>query len=192
MPAAAPQIEGRIPGFNTRWNKQQNDVIAKEDKLRWAQLDRTEAARLAGGGKPRPLVKLPRAHSSIGPFPGQRRLVELSPRRSAACSYIAEKLIRSASAAEQERPSTQERLYLGVSAEEKGRFEYLKRRKAYSVRERFGDIEQNLPTTSMQYGFVRPTEEYRASKHCHKPYIEGTFYRVSGVQTFRDLPDPTR
>mmetsp|Transcript_5311 Transcript_5311/g.11790 ORF Transcript_5311/g.11790 Transcript_5311/m.11790 type:complete len:191 (+) Transcript_5311:118-690(+) len=190
MPAAA-KIEGRIPGFNTRWNKMQNDIISTEDRLRWAQLDRQEEARKASG-VPRPTVKLPRAHSAIGPFPGCRRIVELSPRRSAACNYIEEKLIRSASVAEQARPSTQERLYLGVSAEEKGRHEYLKRRKVYGVREKFGNVEMALPTTSMQYGFLQPTEEYRASKFCHKPFIENTFYRVSGAETHRNLPDPTR
>mmetsp|Transcript_82848 Transcript_82848/g.268078 ORF Transcript_82848/g.268078 Transcript_82848/m.268078 type:complete len:188 (+) Transcript_82848:87-650(+) len=187
MPAAPQAIEGRIPGFNNRWNTQQMNIIGKEDKLRWKSLDRQQEI-MSASGKQRKVVTLPRAHSCIGPFPGCRRLQELSPRKSAATCFLEQKLLRSSSQ-DPLRPTVRERLYEGVSHEEEGRHVYLNLRARQTVRERYGDY----PATSSQViGFHRPAGEYRASKFCHKPVIEGGFYRTNGTATHENLPSSQR
>mmetsp|Transcript_66195 Transcript_66195/g.132811 ORF Transcript_66195/g.132811 Transcript_66195/m.132811 type:complete len:188 (-) Transcript_66195:222-785(-) len=185
MPAApAEPFEGRIPGFGNKWNVRQMGVIGKEDKLRWKMLDKQQEIRAASG--PRKAVTLPRAHSCIGPFPGCRRMAELSPRKSAAVCFIEQKLLRSSSQ-DPLRPTVRERLYEGVSCEEQGRHAYLKHRYRQSVQERYGGMPA---TSSQEIGFSRPEGEYRASRYCHKPVIEGGFYRTNGVVTYENLPNP--
>merc|ERR1712232_1415130 len=115
-------------------------------------------------------ASLPRAHTSIGAYPGCRRNVELSPRKSASMCFLEQKLLRS-SASCPERPSTGDRLYTGVTKEEQGRYEYLKRRNRYDVAHRHRHHHEALPTSSMTYGFKRSPGEYRASRYCHKPII---------------------
>mmetsp|Transcript_15735 Transcript_15735/g.47193 ORF Transcript_15735/g.47193 Transcript_15735/m.47193 type:complete len:188 (-) Transcript_15735:139-702(-) len=187
MPTAFKDIEGRIPGFNNRWNARQTNIIGKEDKLRWQMLDKQQEIREASG-KPRRTLTLPRAHSCIGPFPGCRRVAELSPRKSAAVCFLEQKLLKSSSQ-DPLRPTVRERLYEGVSHEEQGRHSYLQHRYRQTVQDRYG--EQPM-TSSMEIGFRRPEGEYRASKFCHKPVIEGGFYRTNGVVTYENLPNPER
>mmetsp|Transcript_26252 Transcript_26252/g.55746 ORF Transcript_26252/g.55746 Transcript_26252/m.55746 type:complete len:182 (-) Transcript_26252:54-599(-) len=180
MPIA--DIEGRIPGFDNRWNKTQMITIDKEDKLRWSAQDASLASAQASGTV-RTRVKLPRAHSSIGPFPGCRRVAELSPRKSAAVCFIEQKLCRSEST-----PTMRERLYDGVSAEGLGKAKYLDLRKRVPLPTRY---EQ--PATSNQViGFNRPETEYRASPYCHHPVMEHGFFRTNGTVTYTNLPDNSR
>merc|ERR1719222_1731257 len=106
--------------------------------MRWAMLDRQMEARAALGlTKSQSEVKLPRAHSSIGPFPGCRRIVKLSPRKSSAVAFLEQKLQRS-SCADPSRPTVREKLYEGVSHEEEGRFQYLKMRARQPLKHRYG------------------------------------------------------
>jgi len=188
-------LEGRIPGFNAKWNKRKNDVINKEDRLRWKALD-SQLAIMEASGKPRKSVNLGRSHSCIGPFPGCRRIAELSPRKSASMCFLEQKLERS-SAADPANPSTRELLYHGITSESQGRHQYLKiRQRDATVQERFGHLEPL--TANMHYGFKKPVWpasnncEYRASKHCHKPKIEGEFFRPNGAITHQNLPDPIK
>mmetsp|Transcript_37653 Transcript_37653/g.117333 ORF Transcript_37653/g.117333 Transcript_37653/m.117333 type:complete len:190 (+) Transcript_37653:51-620(+) len=185
MPASHEAFEGRIPGFNTKWNIRQMDIIGKEDKLRWQSLDKQQEMRATeASGKPRKQVTLPRAHSCIGPYPGCRRLAQLSPRKSAAVCFLEQKLLRSSSQ-DPLRPTVRERLYEGVSHEEQGRHAYLNRRYKQSIQDRYGG---QAATSSQEIGFRRPEGEYRASVFCHKPVIEGGFYRTNGVVTYDNLP----
>merc|ERR1712232_952182 len=112
--------------------------------------------------------------------------VKLSPRKSAAMCFIEQKLLAPVSDDGPDRPPTRERLYHGVSAEEEGRYEYLKRRKKHDVEKRYGSAP---PTSTMAIGLKRPIGEYRASKHCHKPLVQTQFYRVGGAATHVNLPD---
>lgn len=184
MPPVGQDVQGRIKSFDNLWNGRQVEVINKEDKLRWASLDRQMEIR-ASHGMPRKTMSLPRSHSSIGPFPGGRRLTELSPRKSASVCLIEQRLLGS-SHQDPSAPSTRERLYTGVSHEEGGRHDYLKRRARVTVQERFGGVKPL--TSNMTYGFHRPEVDYRASKFCHKPIIDESFYRVSGTTTHMNLP----
>merc|ERR1712032_1741851 len=86
----------------------------------------------------------------------------------------------------QDRPPTRDRLYKGVSAEEEGRYEYLKERKKHDVKHRYGKAP---PTSSQQIGFKRPPGDYRASKFCHRPLVQTQFFRVGGTATYMNLPD---
>lgn len=176
-------IEGRIPGFDNRWNKTQCDVIGKEDKLRWKSLDLQMKIR-EDSGMPRRRVKLQRAHSAIGPFPGCFRRVELSPRKSATQNFLEQKLCGS-SHEDPDNPSLRDLLCTGVSHEEQGRHEYLKKRAAIPLNERY---KNGGLTSSQSYGYLRPEGEYRASRNCHKPVLDKEF-RVSGVMTYLNLPD---
>jgi len=182
--ADSKTFEGRIPGFNNRWNSRKCETISKEDRIRWTAQDRNEELRKSMG-KTRRTVQLPRAHSCIGPFPGCTIRKELSPRKASAMHFIEQKLQRSSSI-DPDRPTVRETLYHGVTREEEGRYSYLNQRKRQTVRDRYGDFP---PTTSMAYGFQRPEDEYRASVHCHKPIIEAGFFRVNGTMTHQNLPD---
>lgn len=182
-PASVP-FEGRIPGFDNRWNKTQCDVIGKEDKLRWSALDKQMKIMEESGVKRKP-VKLQRAHTSIGPFPGCFRRVQLSPRKSASICFLEQKLC-SSSHEDPEQPTLRELIYEGVSAEEEGKHKYLKLRKSQTLQERFGE----QPATTQQIiGWQRPMGEYRASRFCHKPVMEKGFFRTNGTATYLNLPD---
>merc|ERR1712050_245928 len=159
-------------------------VINKEDRLRWAMQDKMAEIQ-AATGTTRPKVKLQRAHSCIGPFPGCRRLTELSPRKSSAVAFLEQKLLRS-SCADPSSPTVREKLYEGVSHEEEGKHQYLKMRARQPLKHRYGSMP---PTTAMEIGLNRPEDEYRASKFCHQPVMEAGFYRVNGVVTYANLPE---
>ncbi|CAE8590866.1 unnamed protein product [Polarella glacialis] len=90
-------------------------VIAKEDQMRWDSQDKMQEMRNITGEQ-RAVVKLPRAHSCLGPFPGCRRLAPLSPRKSAAINFLEQKLCRSDSMPSM--PTAHDRLYDGVSKED--------------------------------------------------------------------------
>mmetsp|Transcript_9560 Transcript_9560/g.20979 ORF Transcript_9560/g.20979 Transcript_9560/m.20979 type:complete len:188 (+) Transcript_9560:339-902(+) len=183
MPAAAAQVEGRIPGFDIKWNKTLCDVIGKEDKSRWNMQDKMAALHRTNGVE-RKRVKLPRAHSCIGPFPGCRTLQVLSPRKSASVAFLEQRLQRS-SHVDPLNPTVRERLYEGVSREGQGRAGYLRRRSDVPPPKRYG----STPATSAQeIGWSRPEYEYRASKFSHHPVMEVGFYRNTGVATHMDLP----
>lgn len=183
-PAAAPPLEGRIPGFDNRWNKMQCDTIDKEDKMRWTALDK-QLKIMAESGVIRTPVKLQRAHTSIGPFPGCFRRVQLSPRKSASVCFLEQKLC-SSSHEDAANPTIRELLYDGVTAEEEGRHKYLKQRARQSLQDRFG----GQPATTQQIvGWNRPMGEYRASRFCHKPVMEKGFFRMNGTATYNNLPD---
>eukprot|EP00440_Ansanella_granifera_P022927 gb/GFBE01024902.1/.p1 GENE.gb/GFBE01024902.1/~~gb/GFBE01024902.1/.p1 ORF type:complete len:183 (+),score=33.29 gb/GFBE01024902.1/:1-549(+) len=173
------QVEGRIKGFNNLWNARMNKIIGKEDRMRWDMQD-----KMASTGQLRPSgVKLPRAHTSIGPFPGCKRNVQLSPRKSAAVCFLEQRLLRADS--DSKLKTMRDSIYDGVSHEEQGRFSYLKQRADTTIQSRYGEA----PATSSQtYGWRRPTGEYRASEYCHKPGVETAFNRPNGVVTYKDLP----
>jgi hypothetical protein len=185
-----PELEGRIPGFNDRWNKRYCYVCQKEDKLRWKALDRQMEIQ-AQTGSQRPKPNLGRSHSCIGPFPGCRRNVELSPRKSASVCFLEQKLL-GGSHEDPERPRTREHLYEGVSQQGQGKKNYLKQRvEKYSVHQRFGEIEPG--TTNQAFGFKKPVfsgpnGEYVASKYCHKPGVTESFFRPNGAKTHLDPP----
>lgn len=169
---------GRIKNFDNRWNARQVEIISKEDKLRrlcfTKQMEIMEAS-----GVERIEVALPRAHSCIGPFPGQRRNAPLSPRKSASSHYLDQKLLRSSASGPLEL-SARDMIY-----EEGGRKKYLKMRYDLPITERFGE----KPITATQdIGFVKPMGEYRASHFCHKPGVESAFNRPNGVMTYLGLP----
>eukprot|EP00930_Biecheleria_cincta_P024697 TRINITY_DN17653_c0_g1_i1.p2 TRINITY_DN17653_c0_g1~~TRINITY_DN17653_c0_g1_i1.p2 ORF type:complete len:186 (+),score=15.92 TRINITY_DN17653_c0_g1_i1:68-625(+) len=180
------QLEGRIKGFNNLWNARQNEVIGKEDKLRWCMQDKAKEMAASTGSLPR-TVSLPRAHTSIGPYPGCKRNVTLSPRKSAAVHFLEQRLLRADS--DSKIKSMRDNIYDGVSAELQGRYKYLRQRAGTSVQSRFGD---NPPTTNHTYGFKKPFGEYRASIYCHKPGVETGFNRPNGVVTYTNLPTMRR
>jgi hypothetical protein len=182
--AAAVTFEGRIPGFDNSWNKTQVDVINKEDKLRWTSLDKQMKIMQASGDERKP-VKLQRAHTSIGPFPGCFRRVQLSPRKSASMCYLEQKLCKT-SATDPDNPNTRDKLYTGVSHEEEGKHGYLKDRARTTVQERYGSTPA---TSNMAFGFQKPQGEYRASRFSHKPVMEKGFFRVNGTATYLNLPE---
>eukprot|EP00927_Polykrikos_kofoidii_P048928 TRINITY_DN43096_c0_g1_i1.p1 TRINITY_DN43096_c0_g1~~TRINITY_DN43096_c0_g1_i1.p1 ORF type:complete len:216 (+),score=29.13 TRINITY_DN43096_c0_g1_i1:81-650(+) len=187
-PKAAPvPFEGRIPGFDNRWNATKVSVIGKEDQLRWKSLDK-QAEIMNASGEQRRTVKLQRAHSAIGPFPGCFRRVQLSPRKSASMCFLEQKLLKS-SAEDPENPTMRETLYNGVSHEEQGRHEYLKKRSGTTIQHRYGHY---AVTTNQAYGFQRAEGEYRASRFCHKPVMEKGFFRVNGTTTYANLPESAK
>ncbi|CAE7484328.1 unnamed protein product [Symbiodinium pilosum] len=128
-------------------------------------------------------VKLPRAHTNIGPFPGCKRNAQLSPRKSAAVCFLEQRLLRADS--DSKIQTMRDSLYDGVSGTGEGRYKYLKHRAKTSIQSRYGD---EPTTTSQEYGWSRPTGEYRASPYCHKPGVVDAFNRPSGVITYKDLP----
>mmetsp|Transcript_33644 Transcript_33644/g.60890 ORF Transcript_33644/g.60890 Transcript_33644/m.60890 type:complete len:181 (-) Transcript_33644:45-587(-) len=172
------QVEGRIKGFNNNWNKTWNDIISKEDKSRWEGQDKARSTGSLRTG----LVKLPRAHTTIGAFPGQTRNVVLSPRKSAAVCFLEQRLLRAES--DSKIQTMRDSLYEGVTAEEQGKHKYLKLRAGVVPQKRYVDPA----TTSMTYGWQKPAGEYRASPFCHKPGVETGFMRPNGTQTYKDLP----
>mmetsp|Transcript_103478 Transcript_103478/g.299403 ORF Transcript_103478/g.299403 Transcript_103478/m.299403 type:complete len:190 (-) Transcript_103478:74-643(-) len=184
MPSGPSAVEGRIPGFDNKWNKSLCDVINKEDKTRWQMQDRMVQAH-AASGTVRPPYKLPRAHSCIGPFPGCRTLQELSPRKSASVALLEQRLLRS-SHADPSNPTTREKLYAGVSREGEGRLGYLRERTKLPPQKRFGSTPM---TSSHEIGWSPPDGEYRASRHAHHPVMEAGFFRRNGVVTYKNLPD---
>merc|ERR1719491_137157 len=131
---------------------------------------------MAASGTMRASVKLPRAHSSIGPFPGCRTLQQRSPRKSASVAFLEQKLLNT-SCADPARPTVREKLYEGVSKMGEGRHGYLKMRAGQPVQHRFGSSPM---TSTQEYGFMKPEYEYRASRNCHHPVMEGGFFRVNG------------
>eukprot|EP00933_Yihiella_yeosuensis_P058531 TRINITY_DN59093_c0_g1_i1.p1 TRINITY_DN59093_c0_g1~~TRINITY_DN59093_c0_g1_i1.p1 ORF type:complete len:192 (+),score=26.29 TRINITY_DN59093_c0_g1_i1:74-649(+) len=185
--APIEQVHGRIKGFNNTWNKMQMDTIGKEDRLRWRSLDKQlEYSRSVGNLREPGTVKLPRAHSSLGPFPGCKRNVVLSPRKSSAIHFIEQKLLRAES--EAKMTTMEHMLYSGVSQQEEGKHKYLKLRAGTSLQHRYGEA----PATTMQaYGWKKPVfpgGEYRASPFCHKPGVDTAFNRANGARPYLDLP----
>eukprot|EP00747_Dinoflagellata_sp_TGD_P162591 gnl/TRDRNA2_/TRDRNA2_180347_c0_seq1.p1 gnl/TRDRNA2_/TRDRNA2_180347_c0~~gnl/TRDRNA2_/TRDRNA2_180347_c0_seq1.p1 ORF type:complete len:188 (+),score=24.02 gnl/TRDRNA2_/TRDRNA2_180347_c0_seq1:115-678(+) len=181
MPIA--EVEGRIPGFNNHWNKRLCDTINKEDMLRWETLEKQMEIE-AKTGLPRRPVKLPRPHTNIGAYPGCKRNVLLSPRKSAAICFLEQKLLKS-SCSDPAMPTVRERLYEGTSQTEEGRYAYLKLRNQMSTKDRYGGPQ----TTSQLVGLERPKGEYRASKFARTPGIIGEIMRPCGTQTHLNLPD---
>eukprot|EP00931_Biecheleriopsis_adriatica_P027129 TRINITY_DN16366_c0_g1_i1.p1 TRINITY_DN16366_c0_g1~~TRINITY_DN16366_c0_g1_i1.p1 ORF type:complete len:160 (+),score=22.51 TRINITY_DN16366_c0_g1_i1:119-598(+) len=102
-------------------------------------------------------------------------------RRSAAVSFLEEKLDIAGSAAE--RPCTRELLYRGVSADGQGRRAYLRERVKYGVEERYGQpvTEAQVQSLSRRYA-----KEVRPPQFGHKPIIANSFFRTRGGGSFKE------
>mmetsp|Transcript_26604 Transcript_26604/g.79366 ORF Transcript_26604/g.79366 Transcript_26604/m.79366 type:complete len:198 (+) Transcript_26604:81-674(+) len=187
--AAAPPDTG--PVKDNKWNKTLTDIINREDKLRWNMNDRQMEARKSLGMSGSE-VKLPRAHSCIGPFPGCRRIAPLSPRKSSAQHYLEQKLLKS-SASDPSNMTHHDILNHGVSHEGQGRKAYLKERYKIPLRDRF-----ESPVTANQFcGFRakdQPSQkdEFVASAFGHQPLMETQFFRSNGVPIRMDNLPPSQ
>mmetsp|Transcript_63947 Transcript_63947/g.178906 ORF Transcript_63947/g.178906 Transcript_63947/m.178906 type:complete len:172 (-) Transcript_63947:264-779(-) len=166
--------------LDNQLNKLQVELIHKEERLRWNHTSNSYLGNSIRSGAEAVLTT-------------PRTLVGTTPRRSAAMRFLEEKTglvtcgveyadqVRTA----EERPSTREWIYHGISREGGGRAQYLKERKKYTPTERHG----HPMTFAMTYG-ASPSNpaDYVASPNCKKPIIQQSFFRTSGTATHRDLP----
>ncbi|CAJ1447310.1 unnamed protein product, partial [Effrenium voratum] len=119
--------------------------------LRWAMLDKQMELRKSTGQLRTEPVKMPRAHTNIGPFPGCTRNVKLSPRKSAAVCFLEQRLLRADS--DSKIKTMKDSLYDGVSGCGEGRYKYLKLRSTTDLNKRYAEPA----TSSQEFGWTQPT-----------------------------------
>eukprot|EP00930_Biecheleria_cincta_P044916 TRINITY_DN30949_c0_g1_i1.p1 TRINITY_DN30949_c0_g1~~TRINITY_DN30949_c0_g1_i1.p1 ORF type:complete len:175 (-),score=18.23 TRINITY_DN30949_c0_g1_i1:203-691(-) len=138
-----------------------NQVVGKENGLRWDTQDRVglRSKVIAKDTSRASVLKLTRAHSTIGGHPGHLRNVPLSPRKSSSQYALEQRYLRSgidakSKAGESASPEKmREQLYDGISAHGEGRTAYLKARADTTLKHRYGRFPQ---TSNQAYGFGDP------------------------------------
>jgi hypothetical protein len=151
-------------------NKLLEEKINKEEQMRLSHSTNRSNLFQKGGEQ---AIITPRGTVSLRQRP-----------RSAAVRFLEEKVGNPEKEVPDDRPCTRELLYRGVSADGAGRAEYLKARRKYGIKARYG-----MPMTEThRVGSESASAVPAYSINCRKPIIQQSFYRMQGVDTHKGLP----